>query len=623
MKSSWHGTSMTTIAAANPQSGFSGVAPDAYVLPIRVLGRCKQGYASDVADAIVWAVGAKINGMHTNQYPVSTVMMSFAGVGACPDFLQSAVNTALAQPGVVLYAAAGNDALPAAQHFPANCVGVISVGALDRQGVLAPYSGTGATVNQPGGTGTDPVPCIAPDGTVTGCVGTSAAVAYASGIRARVDDNTHHNYSMQVAWDISLYNVTQEMVTAAATTCPLGTFPKAVGAVSIHTGGYTACAMYVDGSGKCWGYVPLNGNSLSNPLPDPFTSGKAPKQIAISGHTCAIFSDDQLYCYGYNLHGPLGSGDNTNLYAVPTAPVNVGAGLTAVAVAVGYVHTCAILSDGGTKCWGQGSSGQLGFVAGTVNLAPINPIDFGGGLTAVRISCGYVHTCAILSDGTARCWGGNANGQLGDGTTTNSPNPVVVSSLGLSVMSISCGWYHTCAILSDGSIVCWGMNTQGQLGDNTLDSKSIPTSISLDGGETAVKVSAGLDHTCAILSDGTIQCWGFNQYGQVGDKTLITRMVPTKVFPFGTGLSNVERTALDLSVSSSSSCAILSDKMVSCWGRGSSGQLGDDTKISKNVPTIVAIDHSVVPLAIKWIDSGKSPYLFMPCIFFFIAKCPF
>ena len=183
--SSWHGTYVSSVLAATHQEEFKGLAPDAYLLPVRVLGKCKMGYASDVADAIAWAVGANIEGMDQNvMYPAKTVVMSFTGKGVCPSYLQSVITLAVDTFGAKLYAAAGNDARNAHENFPANCIGVESVGALDKFGLRTAYSSTNASVSMPGGTWEYPVPCLGPTLQVGGCVGTSMAVPHAAGLRA-------------------------------------------------------------------------------------------------------------------------------------------------------------------------------------------------------------------------------------------------------------------------------------------------------------------------------------------------------------------------------------------------------------------------------------------------------
>lgn len=183
--SSWHGSRVASVLAAN-FSGYLGASPGAYVMPVRVLGRCGSGYASDVADAIVWAAGGFINGLGSleNDGRQKVISMSFAGKGKCPSYMQSAVDLAVSM-NVTLFAAAGNDpTLTAADHFPANCRGVVSVGALNWRKQVASYSSRGADMYMPGGDSERPVPCLGYGLQLDGCIGTSIAVPHAGGLHA-------------------------------------------------------------------------------------------------------------------------------------------------------------------------------------------------------------------------------------------------------------------------------------------------------------------------------------------------------------------------------------------------------------------------------------------------------
>ena len=187
--------------------------------------------------------------------------------------------------------------------------------------------------------------------------------------------------------------------------------------------------------------------------------------------------------------------------------------LKATSVATGDTHTCTVLPDKTVKCWGDNTYGQLG-TDWTLPRA-YNPISVSGVAAASAVAGGAVHTCALLSNGTVRCWGSNISGQLGDDSTTDSFTPVAVSGLSNATAITASharldSYGHTCALLSNGTVECWGRNIVGQLGTgNTTDS---PTPILVSGLSNATAVQAGGFHTCA-LSAGTIQCWGDNSAG--------------------------------------------------------------------------------------------------------------
>jgi alpha-tubulin suppressor-like RCC1 family protein len=184
-------------------------------------------------------------------------------------------------------------------------------------------------------------------------------------------------------------------------------------------------------------------------------------------------------------------------------------------------HTCVALTSGLGQCWGAGSNGQLG------NGITANPVPYyvAGLQNAVDVTASFDgnYSCARLSDGTARCWGANTFGGLGDGTTATRSLPVVVSGLGNAVQ-MSAGQYHTCAVLTDGTARCWGYNGNGGLGDGTTTARSTPTLVANVSG--VATIAAGYRHSCAVLTNGTAKCWGDNGNGEIGDGTLVQRRKP-------------------------------------------------------------------------------------------------
>jgi len=198
-------------------------------------------------------------------------------------------------------------------------------------------------------------------------------------------------------------------------------------------------------------------------------------------------------------------------------------------LAAGSGHTCQVNDDGTVRCWGSNSSGQIG--DGTSGTNRRIPVPVSGLTNAVAIAAGGSHTCALLASGTVSCWGLNGDGRLGDGTQTDRPTPVPVSGL-FNAVAIATGGRHSCALLASGTARCWGSNNRGQLGDGGggLDIRrltSVPVIL-----ENAVGIAALADHTCALLGNGSGVCWGDNSQGQLGDGTHgldIRRLTPVPV----------------------------------------------------------------------------------------------
>ncbi len=244
-------------------------------------------------------------------------------------------------------------------------------------------------------------------------------------------------------------------------------------------------------------------------------------------------------------------------------------------ISAGGVHTCALLNNGSIRCWGYNGSGQLGNSTTTNRTTPVAVNNLSN---VQSISSGFEHTCALLNNGTVRCWGRNDNGQLGDGTTTGRTTSVAVSNLS-NVQSLSAGEDHTCALLNDGTVRCWGRNNYGKLGDGTTTNRTTPVAVS--NLSNVQSLSAGSEHTCALLNDGTARCWGKNSSGQLGDGTTTNRTTPVVV----SNLSNVQ----SLSAGNIHTCALLNDGTVRCWGFNVYGQLGDGTTTGRT--TSVAVNN--------------------------------
>jgi alpha-tubulin suppressor-like RCC1 family protein len=285
-------------------------------------------------------------------------------------------------------------------------------------------------------------------------------------------------------------------------------------------------------------------------------------QVSTSNaHTCAVTTAGDARCWGWNRDGHLGDGTRVDR----DVPVRVlGLGSDTIQIAAGGFHGCALLSWGGVRCWGANDNGELGDGTVTRRLAPVDVASLGNGVA--QIAAGGQHTCALTSAGGVKCWGFNAHGELGDGTTTDRHLPVDVTGLGSGVASIIAGGYHTCAITTGGGAKCWGLNTSGVLGDGSRTDRLVPVDVSgLTSGVT--RIAAGYNHTCALVGGGA-KCWGQNGRGQIGDDGAADQLVPTDV----SGLAaNVTR----IGAGGFHSCAVVSGG-AKCWGSNDFNQLGDN-----------------------------------------------
>ena len=197
--------------------------------------------------------------------------------------------------------------------------------------------------------------------------------------------------------------------------------------------------------------------------------------------------------------------------------------VTAKEVAVGYVSTCAVTDAGGVKCWGRNDVGQLGNDQVAPSGSPVDVIGLGSGVSTVTV--GYKHACALTNAGGVKCWGLNRSGQLGNNSTTNAKTPVDVVGLTSGVRAITAGWEHTCALMSAGGVKCWGQNGFGQLGNNSTENSKTPVAVATLGSGVSFVVTKG-DFTCAITNLGAAKCWGDNASGQLGNNSTSTAKTP-------------------------------------------------------------------------------------------------
>lgn len=306
----------------------------------------------------------------------------------------------------------------------------------------------------------------------------------------------------------------------------------------------------------------------------PSMLGVPATQVAAGGrHACALTSDGGVMCWGHNNSGQLGDGSNDD----HLTPVEVtGLAGDIVAVAAGYHHNCALDTAGRTMCWGRNLDGQLGNSQNINSPVPVTATGLSNFVAA--IVAGRFHSCALMTWGGVKCWGRNANGQLGTGNTAPSSAPVGVHGLASGVVALAAGAFHSCALIASGEVKCWGRNTQGRLGDGTTQDRHEPREvIGLDGDVLAIAGGGG--HTCALTSAGAVECWGANQGGQLGNGMSTDSPVPVTSLASG---------AVAISAGSSHSCALTDWSGIRCWGRNNHGQLGDDSTSNSSVPVDVA-----------------------------------
>jgi alpha-tubulin suppressor-like RCC1 family protein len=304
-------------------------------------------------------------------------------------------------------------------------------------------------------------------------------------------------------------------------------------------------------------------------------SAPTPKFTALtagSHHVCAALTDGEVLCWGNNIMGQLGNGAETE--GSTETPSRVIGLSTATGVAAGQDHTCARLINGTVECWGSNRFDQLGI--GPKVPSSTEPVPVPGITRARTIKAGSYHTCALLTDGHVRCWGYNESGQLGSGSGTQIAHPVEVSRI-TQAAGLAAGGSHTCAVTLKGAVLCWGLNQSGELGNGTKVSSSHPVAVvNLD---PARSVSAGASHSCAILRNGRVSCWGGNATGQLGDGGSVDSPTPVVVGPVAH--------AVAVAAGRFHTCALLTGGKVSCWGSNTHGEIGTGPPKGSVKPVVV------------------------------------
>ncbi|MCF7732604.1 MAG: PQQ-binding-like beta-propeller repeat protein [Akkermansiaceae bacterium] len=301
-------------------------------------------------------------------------------------------------------------------------------------------------------------------------------------------------------------------------------------------------------------------------------------------HSLALCSDGALAAWGYNVHGELGNGgsDQSN---VPVAVDRSGAlaGKTVVAISAGPFHNLALCADGSVVAWGYNNFGQLGNGGTEASRVPVLVAPSGAlaGKHVVAVAAAAYHSFALCDDGTVAGWGYNDEGELGDGGTVTRMEPVAVDMsdalAGKQVAAISAGQYHTLALCTDGTLVAWGYNNRGQLGDGTTTTSGVPVAIGSSGvltGKTVTAIRASNAHSLAMCADGTLATWGYNHRGQLGTGDVVQSNLPVAA-----DLSGIEsgKVIADLAVGLNHGLLRFTDGTLAAWGDNASGQLGDNS----------------------------------------------
>ena len=291
------------------------------------------------------------------------------------------------------------------------------------------------------------------------------------------------------------------------------------------------------------------------------------------GNTCAVSSSGGVKCWGSNTHFQLGDGTDVDS---PLAVDVLGLPERATAVATGGNHNCALTESGGVLCWGYNGWGQLGNGSTVDSPVPVSVIGLDSGVTA--IAAGLRHTCALLDAGGVKCWGHNGDGQLGDGTGLDSSTPVAVAGLPSGVAHIDAGWFGMCALTVDGAALCWGDNEYGRVGDGTTEDRFAPVMVTgLDAGVLAIATDSF--HSCAVTAGRALECWGDNSYGQFGNGTYDASLTPTPATTFAAPVASVV-------TGEGNTCSLSMAGRVQCSGNGDFGHLGDGSWHGSNAGAV-------------------------------------
>ncbi len=322
-----------------------------------------------------------------------------------------------------------------------------------------------------------------------------------------------------------------------------------------------------------------------------------PFNSATLNHTAAVRADGTLWAWGDNSSGQVGDSTSGNQRSAATQENLHATNWTAVAAGDG--HTVAVRSDGTLWAWGRNNAGQLG--DGTFTIRTV-PTQIGSATTWIAVAAGGDHTLALRSDGTLWAWGDNNFGQVGDGTSGNQRLSPVQIGTDTTWTAVAAGANHSVALRSNGTVWTWGLGTSGQLGHGNTANRLSPMQVAFAPANEWASIAAGSEHTVAIRSDGTLWAWGNNSSGQIGDNTGVNRTLPTQE---NTGATTWAQAAAGLR----HTIAVKTDGTLWAWGDNTDGELGDGTAAPKFVPTSITLGYTISPFVISTTPANRATHV--------------
>jgi len=341
-----------------------------------------------------------------------------------------------------------------------------------------------------------------------------------------------------------------------------------------------------DGTNNILSNIPVEDN-----LPTGVTAISAGDDFSL-----ALTSSGTIWAWGCtnqaNDNGVLGNGTNTGSQ-IPVQ-VTMPAGVMVTAIAAGHDFSLALTSTGTVWAWGYGIDGELGNGTNTNSNIPVQ-VNMPSGVKVIAISAGGRYGLALTSGGKVWAWGYGIDGELGNGANTNSNIPVQVSlPSGKTITAIAAGHDSALALVSDGTVLAWGYNGNGELGNGNNANSNIPVSVQIPAGITVTAIAAGYRHNIALTSGGAVLAWGDNYFGELGNGNNTNSNIPEQV----SVPSGVKVTAIGSSGDKDFSLALTSDDMVWAWGYGIDGELGNGNNSNSNIPVQVSMPASPIVTAI-------------------------